>query len=226
MLGLAVQEKVISCIYNYLIIAIAKVITKGNGLSETLSSASSEIVEAEFKTIIRNYPTEQVLDTENNGAIVSAVYDQHGYETFYSVHPEIGVVTDITAPNDVVTYNEYNNSYTKLLNVTTDGTSVDYSYSGNRLNKIIYSGGGKNETYSFNYDDYGNVSKTMVGNQALSTNTYAAKNGALTTTTTSCDPDIWNPHPVVVPMDTPAQRDSIVVNIDVSNQNTINIDLE
>jgi hypothetical protein len=48
-----------SCICKYLLVAIANVITKGH------SNASSETVEADFKTIIHSYPTEQILDTTN-----------------------------------------------------------------------------------------------------------------------------------------------------------------
>ncbi len=124
--------------------------------------------------------TEQAIDTENNGAIVSAVYDQHGYETSFTIHPETGVITDIITPNNVVTYNEYDDSYSKLSRVTTVGTNIDYFYNGNRLNKLIFSGiDGKSENYSFIYDSYGNKSQTKVGNQVLATNIYGTNNGAL-----------------------------------------------
>ena len=50
--------------------------------------------------------------------------------------------------------------------------------------------------------------------------------GALTTTTTSCDPDFWNPQPIVYPIDVPNQRDSVVVNVEVNNQTIVNIDID
>ena len=34
--------------------------------------------------------------------------------------------------------------------------------------------------YSFNYDDFGNVTQTKVGSQVLSTNTYGNNNGEVT----------------------------------------------
>lgn len=71
------------CIYNYLLVAITKVITNGNGLSEMPSSTSSEIVEAKFKTIINNYPTEQVLDATNK---VLDWYKQNDPDTVITIH--------------------------------------------------------------------------------------------------------------------------------------------
>lgn len=71
------------CIYNYLLVAITKVITNGNGLSEMPSNASSEIVEAEFKTIITNYPVEQVLDATNK---VLDWYKQDDPDTVITIH--------------------------------------------------------------------------------------------------------------------------------------------
>lgn len=50
--------------------------------------------------------------------------------------------------------------------------------------------------------------------------------GALTTTTTSCDPDFWNPQPIVYPIDVPNQRDSVVVNVEVNNQTIVNIEID
>ena len=70
-------------IYNYLLVAITKVITNGNGLSETLSNVSSEIVEAEFKTITHNYPTGQVLDAVNK---VLDWYKQGDPDTVITIH--------------------------------------------------------------------------------------------------------------------------------------------
>lgn len=70
-------------IYKYLLIAITKVITKGNGLSDTLSNVSSEIVEAEFKTITHNCPIGQVLDATNK---VLDWYKQGDQNTVMTIH--------------------------------------------------------------------------------------------------------------------------------------------
>lgn len=70
-------------IYNYLLIAITKVITNGDGLSGLPSNASSEIVEAEFKTLIYNYPAAQVLDATNK---VLDWYKQGDPDSVITIH--------------------------------------------------------------------------------------------------------------------------------------------
>ena len=53
--------------------------------------------------------------------------------------------------------------------------SNSYTYDNYRLKTISHNG----FNYSFNYDDFGNVTQTKVGSQVLSTNTYGANNGDL-----------------------------------------------
>ena len=100
--------------------------------------------------------------------------------------------TRSTANGATTTYGYNNSIKSRLTNVTHEGTKVDYTYVtrggvlSDRISSILYSGtasGSPSESYSSEYDSYGNVTKMKVGNQALSTNTYAAKNGALLTTT-------------------------------------------
>ena len=50
--------------------------------------------------------------------------------------------------------------------------------------------------------------------------------GGLTVgTTTSCDPNIWNPQPIIYPIDIPSQRDTVVINVEVNNEVNVNIDM-
>ena len=63
--------------------------------------------------------------------------------------------------------------------MSSNGTAVNYTYSGNKLSTIKYG----NDTYSFEYDNYGNIKRTLVNNKPLSTNTYGANNGVLEKTT-------------------------------------------
>ena len=124
------------------------------------------------------------------GAYVSSVKDQHGYETKYTYHMATGTVTKITdAENNTASYT-YNSNYSELLRVQSQDTSVAYTYDGNRISSIAQgfgSGTGYAETYSFTYDIYGNVVNTYVGTvengKVLSTNTYASRNGVLTEST-------------------------------------------
>ncbi len=60
---------------------------------------------------------------------------------------------------------------------------VNYTYSGSKLSTINYG----SDTYSFNYDVFGNVVSTNVGGKALSTNTYGANNGVSSIRGRFCD---------------------------------------
>ena len=92
-------------IYKYLLIAITNVITNGNGLSETLSNVSSEIVEAEFKTITYNCPTEQVLDVTNK------VLDWYTHD-----HPDIVMATHVkNTVNHLLQENSKSHSFKEQL---------------------------------------------------------------------------------------------------------------
>lgn len=116
------------------------------------------------------------------GAYVDETFDQHGYKTTYGYDMPTGVVTSVTSPNGLVTTKAYDNSKSKLTKVSAQNTSVVYTYDNNRLKKISFGYGtanSYNEEYNFEYDVYGNVLTTRVGENALSTNTYGSYNGAL-----------------------------------------------
>lgn len=115
-------------IYKYLLIAITKVITNGNGLSETLSNVSSEIVEAEFKTIIHNYPAEQVLETTNK------VLDWYKYD-----HPDVVMTTHVkNTVNRLLQANSKNLSFKEQLVLVADEyrTNLDIMNIKENINKI------------------------------------------------------------------------------------------
>ncbi|MBE6747808.1 MAG: DNRLRE domain-containing protein [Ruminococcaceae bacterium] len=142
-----------------------------NGISET-----TEIQNSNGSAAIK---TTTGISTDNS-SYIEQTSDQHGYITSYKRDPATGVITEISAPNDVVTYNKYNSNLTIPMGVETDGTSVDYSYNGNRLANIFYSGiDGRSETYGFKYDDFGNTTSVTVNNKPLSTKTYGTNNGPL-----------------------------------------------
>ena len=128
--------------------------------------------------------TESTLELFSERALVFSTFDQHGYETIYGRDEDTGIITDIKTPDDVVTYYEYDDSFTKLKKVTTAGTSVAYTYSGNRLTDILFSGtDNKTENYSFTFTNIGQNYQTKVGKQVLATNTYYPNNGPLKTKT-------------------------------------------
>ncbi len=128
----------------------------------------------------------------NAGAYVYSTTDYNGNVTRYSTIAATGTVTRVGYANGSSVVYNYDTNKTRLNKIISHGTLVNYSYCtdsngvlSNRVSQIIY--GNPNttfyETYNFVYDSYGNTTQTKVGSQTLSTNTYAAKNGVLTTTT-------------------------------------------
>ncbi len=121
----------------------------------------------------------------SNGAHVEYTTDEHGYKTNYT-YKNTGVLDSVEYPDETTTDYEYTNNDSKLLSVKSNNTKVVYGYEGNKLSNISIGYGNDceyNETYSFTYDEFGNIKTTKVGNVELSTNTYADNNGVLTKTT-------------------------------------------
>lgn len=148
---------------------------------ETRSAKSSE----NASLVIR---TETDYTEAGNGlktnAYVKSTSDEHGNETTYTYDWATGKPKTVTNAKDTVTTYGYDEDYNRLIRVTADQSKVFYEYSGNQLDHIHFAstGGGVKENYYFNYDSYGNVKQTKVGTATLSTNTYAANNGALIST--------------------------------------------
>lgn len=117
------------------------------------------------------------------GAYVNETLDSHGESTYYNYNLKKGLLDSVTNSWNVTTNYTYDADNDNLLTVSSGKSTVTYSYATNRLNSIIAAATGVNEQFSFEYDSYGNVTKTFVGNTALSTNTYGANNGLLTSST-------------------------------------------
>lgn len=116
----------------------------------------------------------------NDGAYVSSVVDANGYSTSYTYNTLTGELLTTNSPNGLVTTNTYDNS--RLESTKANYTKVNYTYTGNRVNTISYGYGNDclyNESYSFVYDNFGNVLQTKVGNTVLSENDYDENNGIL-----------------------------------------------
>lgn len=114
-----------------------------------------------------------------DGAYVESVSDEHGNLTTYGYDAIRGLTTSVTNAKDITTnytYSEYTN---RLKSVSSEDSSVSYTYDGDRLSTITFGA----DEYSFNYDNWGNVLSTQINNKALSTNTYGANNGVLQKTT-------------------------------------------
>ena len=188
--------------HNLLTATSPKGIVTKNSYATNGNLLTTEVQNSSNTKAIKNTSSYNTAKTENGftlkaGANVVETKDENGTSTKYTYDHKTGILlsasTTIENNKDVTTTYGYNNSIkSRLTNVTHEGTKVDYTYVtqggvlSDRISSILYSGtasGSPSESYSFEYDSYGNVTKTKVGNQALSTNTYAAKNGALLTTT-------------------------------------------
>ena len=76
-----------------------------------------------------------------------------------------GTVTSVTSPNGLVTSSVYNSTFSKLIGVSAQNTSVNYTYDKNKLTSISFGYGSANtynEKYNFEYDEFGNVLSTKV----------------------------------------------------------------
>ena len=112
-----------------------------------------------------NYQTKIIDEAENvtqyeyneNTGDLTKVIDAKNNETNYT-YDNLGRVTEVKKE---ASQKEYTNSYT---------------YENDRLKTITHNG----FTYTFIYDDFGNLKQTKVGEQVLSTKNYASNNGNLT----------------------------------------------
>lgn len=146
-----------------------------------------------LSTEMKNSAGTQALRSENTyseeesslgilaGAYLTKTSDQNGNETSYMYAMSTGAMQSVTDPaGNVTTYAYYGNDE-RLAGVSSGGTEVTYEYETrdgvmlNRLSEITVTGeeeGAPSENYRFEYDKWGNVTKTYVGNTALATTAY------------------------------------------------------
>ena len=115
-----------------------------------------------------------------NGAYVSQTTDQDGNAESYLYDENKGTLTKYTDKKGNVTNYTYDGNTDAVTSVSqtlsnNQTVSNSYTYENYRLKTISHNG----FNYSFNYDDFGNVTQTKVGTQVLSTNTYGNNNGEL-----------------------------------------------
>lgn len=113
------------------------------------------------------------------GAYLYQTTNELGKTTTYGHHLPTGAQSSVTDANGNKTIYTYDDNYSRLQKVTNGNTAVTYDYANNQVTSIVFSGGGKQETYGFVYDNFGNVIQTKVGNTVLSTKNYDENNGIL-----------------------------------------------
>lgn len=165
----------------------------GNVIKTQMGTVSTYAVLNENKPYIQSDTT-----YDSTGNYVAKVTDQRGNETIYDVNATSGLTKSITDPLGTVTQYTYDiegeaddetqneiedeeRIYKWLLKEIKSGNaSVSYGYDEyNRLTQITHNG----FSYEFVYDEFGNTSAVMVGDQPLVINTYMPGNGPLLTET-------------------------------------------
>ena len=88
--------------------------------------------------------------------------------------------TSITDPNGTVTTSSYDSNYRVTQTGIANVAGLVYNYSNGNLNSVKRTNNASSEqTYSFTYDAFGNMTALKVGTQTLATYTYGAGNGLL-----------------------------------------------
>ena len=88
--------------------------------------------------------------------------------------------TSITDPNGTVTTSSYDSNYRVTQTGIANVAGLVYNYSNGNLSSVKRTNNASSEqTYSFTYDAFGNMTALKVGTQTLATYTYGAGNGLL-----------------------------------------------
>ena len=143
------------------------------------------------------------------GTVITATGTTNNMSSGSTYSTDKNFVLSSTDTSNSTTYYEYD-SYDRLSNVkNARGARTYYEYNGQNdrqtkayINNVVYAsyeyakgalskitrtgtanGTSKTQTYTFEYDSFGNVTKVKVGTYTLVTYTYAANNGNLTKTT-------------------------------------------
>lgn len=125
----------------------------------------------------------------NNGNAISSSTDASGITKSY-LYNDRGLLVGETDANGVTMRYDYHAGNDRQTVAYISGlVSASYNYLNGALDNIIRGGyiagdsEKKNQIYTFNRDNFGNVTSVKVGNYTLVTYTYGSKNGHLTRTT-------------------------------------------
>lgn len=144
-------------------------------------------------TIVRGISTTARLSSQqiytDNGNHLALSEDTNGIAAFYAYNPR-ELLISVTNEDGVATeydYDEYNDRMT--IAYISGLVSVNYNYINGMLSSIVRGGyiegnsTKQNQTYSFAYDGFGNVTSISVGNTILVSYIYEEENGNLIRTT-------------------------------------------
>ncbi|MBS6475687.1 MAG: RHS repeat protein, partial [Clostridiales bacterium] len=114
---------------------------------------------------------------DSNGRFVASSTDERGNVTTYTYDQATGRLLSFTDSTGTTAYT-YDPNTGELLSVSKGGAQVQYAYEDDRLSTITRNG----FSYAFEYDAFGNNTKTKAGNTVLAENTYNTGAGLLQST--------------------------------------------
>lgn len=119
----------------------------------------------------------------NNGNLLSGSTDTNGISTLYeyssALNKMMALPSKVTDANGTVTNIIYDNFGRTTQTSVANRATLGYTYDDGSLTEILRTSSSGNQTYSFEYDAFGNMTKLKVGDQVLATYEYGAGNGPL-----------------------------------------------
>jgi len=114
----------------------------------------------------------------DNGNYQTKAIDTSGNEVAYEYNQNTGTLSKVTDAKGNVTNYEYDglDRVTKVSKQANSQTYENqYTYENDRIKSITHNG----TNYFFEYDSFGNTTRTKIGDQVLGTNNYGERNGLL-----------------------------------------------
>ena len=119
----------------------------------------------------------------NNGNLLEHSVDTNGTETFYQYGSDLNKM--MALPSAVIDANRtrtniyYDNFGRTRQTVIANRVMLEYTYRDGNLSEIIRDDRDEVQTYSFEYDAFGNMTRLRVGGRLLATYEYGVGNGPL-----------------------------------------------
>ena len=119
----------------------------------------------------------------NKGNLLDRSVDINGIETIYEYSSDLNKM--MALPSAVIDANRtrtniyYDNFGRTTLTQVANRVTLEYTYSEGNLSEIIRNDRGEIQTYSFEYDAFGNMTRLCLGGRLLATYEYGVGNGPL-----------------------------------------------
>ena len=116
---------------------------------------------------------ERIRDTYTytaSGNYTASHTDPLGNTTTYTYDENLGTLTSMTDPKGTVTTYTYD-SLQRMLSASSGGTSISYTYDGDRLTGI-----NAGTAYTFTYDKWGNQNAVKIGSNVLMSQSFDSQN--------------------------------------------------